>query len=101
MARGGGNRRGGTAARGGAVANTRKGWWMPSVVMDEQLEGLAGFGFLPRWADVNWRAPVQEGVSTLEAEPGPHPHELVLLTPFVLRGLSLPLHDFFRRLLFY
>lgn len=37
----------------------------------------------------------------MEAKPAPHTHDQVLLTLFVLRGLSLALHDFFRGLLFY
>lgn len=77
-----------------AIAGVGSGKWFPSLVPEEWLDGLAREGVLPLQEHTAWRAPIKE------KEPDPHPHEWVLLAPFVERGLSLPLHDFVRGLFF-
>lgn len=89
MARGGGSR------RAGAAAGSGMGRWLPSPEKAEALEGLAQEGIISPWEIAKWR------VSVVEAESAPHPHERVLLVPFMERGLFLPLHDFLRGLLFF
>lgn len=69
----------------------RTGDWLPSVVTTVVLRSYADEGILPKYG---WRAP-----DPSETEPHPRIGERVLLTQFLDRGLSLPVHPSIRDLL--
>ena len=68
--------------------------WVRSSVTERQLDGLCRDGTLPPAKQVKTRAPGNEIVSR------PAAGERVCFIDFVNRGLSFPVHDFFRGLMY-
>lgn len=68
---------------------------MSSMVDDDLLKNYSRVGLIPARDLNNWRALINKPV------PAPIEDERALHTPFIEQGLSLPLHDFLRGLLFF
>lgn len=71
-----------------------KGDWILSVVDDDLLMKYSHMGLIPSRDLNNWRVPVNESVPPIMDD------KCMLHLPIVELGLSLPLHDFMRGLLF-
>ena len=79
---------------GAAASSKEKGGWSKSIATKKNLDFLTKMGTLPALETGEVRLPGDE-----EA-PEPRDNERVLLVDFVLRGISLPIHEFLRGLLF-
>jgi hypothetical protein len=83
------------ASASGAVVPKRKaGGWTKFGVTARNLNSLRKEGLLPATCSGKVRLPGDEVI------PRPKPGERVMFVDFVNRGLSLPVHSFFRGLLF-
>ena len=82
-------------AAGASSSSVRKlkGGWERSVLADRDLKQFKQHGFISNKA-TNIRFPGDEVV------PAPEPGWRVAFSAFFFRGLSFPLHEFFRGLLF-
>lgn len=111
---GGGDTKGGNsskdaaASKGGAsgkgkttTASETKGKWMASSVSTAQQNHLAGLGYLPPQEHVTWRSLVTADGTMAEVSPVARNGVKVPFIPFLVRGLSLPVHEFFRGLMYF
>jgi hypothetical protein len=69
--------------------------WVPLTVTKEKLLALEKHGLIGFEAAYGWKAPAGE------AFPSEDDKELVVFTSYFERGFSLPVGDFFRKLLHY
>lgn len=84
------------------LVSETKGKWNPSTVLEDHLQFLVSLGYLlqPEVAIPHSLVTVKEDESfTRVTVPETKPHERVCFIPFVLRGLSFPIHPFFQGLL--
>jgi putative gypsy type transposon len=87
--------KGSSAASADDVAPPKvKGGWSKSITTKKNLDHFVKLGMLPAMETGGIRLPGDE-----EA-PEPQAGERVMLVDFVIRGLSLPVHEFLRGLLF-
>jgi hypothetical protein len=85
----------GAAVSGDAAApKTKAGGWKKSTMSEQQITALRKEGQLPPVGDNKVRCPGDE------VTPKPNTGERIMFASFVSRGLSLPIHDFVRGLLY-